>query len=200
MGSPGGGLDAEALERCSHRRPAFPAGGYNTKRPGSPECFGDPGLIHVSRVRIQLRGVSADNAFSRSGPSEPTDGHAGVATTTRPTPTAPAWVQAARAGRATDSARSRPACRRHRCAIMDYSMLCNQWMLDCGMGWNGHQCRRMVDALVEAGVVERHDAFNPNNPQFPTSAVRLVRTNETVRRTLGFNSPPISNPVLRASG
>ena len=117
MGSPGGGLDAEALERCSHRRPAFPAGGYNTKRPGSPECFGDPGLIHVSRVRIQLRGVSADNAFSRSGPSEPTDGHAGVATTTRPTPTAPAWVQAARAGRATDSARSRPACRRQRCAI-----------------------------------------------------------------------------------
>ena len=86
------------------------------------------------------------------------------------------------------------------CAIIGHSMLCNQWMLDCGMGWNGHQCRRMVDALVEAGVVERHDAFNPNNPQFPTSAVRLVRTNETVRRTLGFNSPPISNPVLRASG
>ena len=84
MGSPGGGLDAEALERCSHRRPAFPAGVYNTKRPGSPECFGDPGLIHVSRVRIQLRGVSADNAFSRSGPSEPTNGHAGVANNNAP--------------------------------------------------------------------------------------------------------------------
>ena len=47
--------------------------------PGSPKHSGAPGLIHVSRVRTQLRGVSADNAFSGSGPSEPTDGHGGVA-------------------------------------------------------------------------------------------------------------------------
>ena len=84
--------------------------------------------------------------------------------------------------------------------FVGYSMLCNQWMLEWGMGWNEHECRRMVDDLVEAGVVERHDVVNHNNPQFPTSAVRLVRANETVRNALGLNRPPISNPVLPASG
>ena len=84
--------------------------------------------------------------------------------------------------------------------FVGYNMLCNQWMLDWGVGGNEYECRKMVDDLVEAGVVERHDAFNPNNPQFPTSAVRLVRTNETVRSALGLNSTPISNPVLPSSG
>ena len=80
--------------------------------------------------------------------------------------------------------------------FVGYSMLCNQWMLEWGMGWNEHERRRMVDDLVHAGVVERHDVFNHNNPLFPTSAVRLVRANETVRNALGLNRPPISNPVL----
>ncbi len=81
--------------------------------------------------------------------------------------------------------------------FVGYSMLCNQWMLEWGMGWNEHECRRMVDDLVQAGVVERHDVVNHNNPQFPTAAVRLVRVDETVRNTLGLNRPPISNPVLQ---
>ena len=81
--------------------------------------------------------------------------------------------------------------------FVGYSMLCNQWMLDWGMGWNEHECRKMVDDLVQAGVVERHDVVNHNNPQFPTAAVRLVRSNETVRKALGFNDAPISNPVLQ---
>ena len=84
--------------------------------------------------------------------------------------------------------------------FVGYGMLCNQWMLDWGMGWNEHECRRMVDNLVQAGVVERHDVVNHNNPQFPTAAVRLVRANETVRNALGLNRPPISNSVLPASG
>jgi len=84
--------------------------------------------------------------------------------------------------------------------FVGYSMLCNQWMLEWGMGWNEHECRRMVDDLVQAGVVERHDVVNHNNPQFPTAAVRLVRANETVRSALGLNRPPISNPVLLPSG
>ena len=84
--------------------------------------------------------------------------------------------------------------------FVGYSMLCNQWMLEWGMGWNEHECRRMVDDLVQAGMVERHDVVNHNNPQFPTAAVQLVRANETVRNTLGLNRPPISNPVLPASG
>ena len=83
--------------------------------------------------------------------------------------------------------------------FVGYSMLCNQWMLEWGMGWNEHECRKMVDDLVQAGVVERHDVVNHNNPQFPTAAVRLVRANETVRNALGLNRPPISNPVLPAS-
>ena len=68
------------------------------------------------------------------------------------------------------------------------------------MGWNEHECRQMVDDLTQDGVVERHDVVNPNNPQFPTWAVRLVRTNDTVRNVLGLNRRPISNLVLPAPG
>ncbi len=84
--------------------------------------------------------------------------------------------------------------------FVGYSMLCNQWMLEWGMGWNEYECRKMVDDLVQAGVVERHDVVNHNNPQFPTAVVRLVRANETVRNALGLNRPPIGNLVLPASG
>ncbi len=53
--------------------------------------------------------------------------------------------------------------------FVGYNVLCNQWMLDWGIAWNEYECRNVVDGLVEArlveaGVVERHDAFNPNNP------------------------------------
>ena len=80
--------------------------------------------------------------------------------------------------------------------FVGYGMLCNQWMLDWGMGWNDHECRRLVDEYQQAGIVERHEVFNPNNSDWPTAAVRLVRSNETVRRALGFSDGPISNPVL----
>ena len=59
-----------------------------------------------------------------------------------------------------------------------------------------HECRRLVDEYQQAGIVERHDVANPNNPDWPTAAVRLVRSNETVRRALGFSDGPVSNPVL----
>ena len=75
-----------------------------------------------------------------------------------------------------------------------------EWMLDWGIAWNEYEGRKVVDNLVQDGVVERHDVFNPNNPQFPTAAVRLARTNETVQNTLGLNRPPISNPVLPTPG
>lgn len=84
--------------------------------------------------------------------------------------------------------------------FVGYGMLCNQWMLDWGMGWNEYECRKMVEDLVQAGIVERHEVLNHHNPQFPTAAVRLVRTNDTVRSALGLNRPPISNPVLPPSG
>ncbi len=80
--------------------------------------------------------------------------------------------------------------------FVGYWMLCNQWMLDWGMGWNEYECRKLVDAYLEAGIVERHEVVNPNNPHWPTAAVRLVRSDETVRRALGFSDGPISNPVL----
>ena len=80
--------------------------------------------------------------------------------------------------------------------VVGYGMLCNQWMLDWGMGWNEHECRKLVDEYQQAGIVERHEVINRNNSDWPTAAVRLVRTNETVRRALGFSDGPISNPVL----
>ena len=80
--------------------------------------------------------------------------------------------------------------------FVGYSMLCNQWMLDWGMGWNEHECRKLVDEYLDVGIVERHEVVNRNNSDWATAAVRLVRTNEMVRRALGFSDGPISNPVL----
>ena len=80
--------------------------------------------------------------------------------------------------------------------FVGYSMLCNQWMLDWGIAWNEYECRRLVDQWLHEAIIERHDVHNPNNPQFPTSAIRLVRTNELVREALGLNRPNINNPVV----
>ena len=84
----------------------------------------------------------------------------------------------------------------NRMNFVGYGMLCNRWMLDWGLAWNEHECRQLIDEYVDAGIVERHDVYNPNNPDWPTSAVRLVRTDERVRQALGFSDGPVSNPVL----
>ena len=75
-------------------------------------------------------------------------------------------------------------------------MLCSQWMLDWGLAWNEYECRRLVDEYLDRGILERHEVFNPNRPDWPTSAVRLVRTDETVRQALGLSDGLVSNPVL----
>ena len=79
--------------------------------------------------------------------------------------------------------------------FVGYSMLCSQWMLDWGMAWNEFECRKLIDGYLEAEIVERHEVTNRNNPDWPTSAIRLVRTSETVRRALGFGDTPASRPV-----
>ena len=76
-----------------------------------------------------------------------------------------------------------------------FGMLCSQWMLDWGLSWNEHECRRLVDQYLDLGIVERHEVFNPNRPDWPTSAVRLVRSHETVRQALGFSDAAASNPI-----
>ena len=79
--------------------------------------------------------------------------------------------------------------------FVGYSMLCNQWMLDWGIAWNEYECRKLVDEYQQAGVVERHEVTNRNNPDWPTSAIRLVRTNGAVRCALGFSDGPASDLV-----
>ena len=80
--------------------------------------------------------------------------------------------------------------------FVGYSVLCNQWMLDWGLAWNEHECRRLLDEYQQAGILERHEVFNHDNPDWPTSAVRLVRGDERVRQALGFSDGPASNPVF----
>ena len=53
------------------------------------------------------------------------------------------------------------------------------------MGWNEFESRKLIDEYQQAGILERHEVANPNNPDRPVAAVKLVRTNETVRRALG---------------
>ncbi len=79
--------------------------------------------------------------------------------------------------------------------FVGYNMLVNQWMLDWGIGWNYYECRKLVDAYQQAGIVDRHEVTNRNNPDWPTSAIRLARSNERVRRALGFGDGPTSSPV-----
>ena len=79
--------------------------------------------------------------------------------------------------------------------FVGYGMLCNQWMLDWGIAWNEYECRKLVDEYLEAGIVERHEVVNPNNSDWPTAAVKLVRTSEEVRMALGFSDGPIAELV-----
>ena len=79
-----------------------------------------------------------------------------------------------------------------------FGMLCGQWMLDWGLGWNEHECRRFVEEYLDRGILERHEVFNPNRPDWPTSAVRLVRTDDTVRQALGLADSPASCLVVPA--
>ena len=76
-----------------------------------------------------------------------------------------------------------------------FGMLCSQWMLDWGLSWNEHESRQLVGQYRDRGIVERHEVFNPNRPDWPTSAVRLVRSHETVRQALGFSDAAASNPI-----
>ena len=41
--------------------------------------------------------------------------------------------------------------------FVGYSMLCNQWMLEWGLAWNEHECRRLLDEYQAAGILERHE-------------------------------------------
>ena len=71
--------------------------------------------------------------------------------------------------------------------FVGYNKLCTQWMLDWGIASSEYECYRLIDQWIYDEVVERHDVANPNNPAYPTSAIRLIRSNETVRDLLGFN-------------
>ena len=86
--------------------------------------------------------------------------------------------------------------RESRMNFVGFGMLCGQWMLDWGMGSNEHECRGLIDDYLDRGILERHEVFNHSRPDWPTSAVRLVRTDETVRQALGLSDGPASNPVL----
>ena len=70
--------------------------------------------------------------------------------------------------------------------------------MDTGLGtaWNEHECHGLIDEYQEDGIVELHEVVNRNNPDWPTPAIRLIRTNETVRQAPRFSEAPTSNPVL----
>ena len=79
--------------------------------------------------------------------------------------------------------------------FVGYGMLCNRWMLDWGLAWNEYECRSLIDQYVDAGIVERHEVVNPNNPDWPVAAVKLVSADERVRTALGFSDGPVADPV-----
>ena len=80
--------------------------------------------------------------------------------------------------------------------FVGYNKLCTQWMLDWGIASTEYECYRLIDQWLYDEIVERHDVANPNNPSFPTSAIRLIRSNDHVRDLLGFSTTRVSNPVV----
>ena len=82
--------------------------------------------------------------------------------------------------------------------FVGYNKLCTQWMLDWGIASTEYECYRLIDQWLYDEVVERHDVANPNNPAYPTSAIRLIRSNETVRDLLGFNRPAAATTAVPA--
>ena len=80
--------------------------------------------------------------------------------------------------------------------FVGYNKLCTQWMLDWGIASTEYECYRLIDQWLYEEVVERHDVANPNNPSYPTSAVRLIRSNDTVRDMLGYGRPAAAKPAL----
>lgn len=76
--------------------------------------------------------------------------------------------------------------------FVGYNKLCTQWMLDWGIASTEYECYRLIDQWLYEEVVERHDVANPNNPAYPTSAIRLIRSNDTVRDLLGYNRPAVA--------
>ncbi len=73
--------------------------------------------------------------------------------------------------------------------FVGYNKLCTQWMLDWGIASTDYECYKLIDQWLYDEILERHDVANPNNPGYPTAAIRLIRSNETVRDLLGFNRP-----------
>ena len=80
--------------------------------------------------------------------------------------------------------------------FVGYNKLCTQWMMEWGIASTEYECYRLIDQWLYDEVVERHDVANPNNPSYPTSAVRLVRSNEAVRDMLGYSRPTVAKPAL----
>ena len=80
--------------------------------------------------------------------------------------------------------------------FVGYNKLCTQWMLEWGIASTEYECYRLIDQWLYEEVVERHDVANPNNPAYPTSAIRLIRSSETVRDMLGYTKPASARPAL----
>ncbi len=80
--------------------------------------------------------------------------------------------------------------------FVGYNKLCTQWMLDWGIASTEYECYRLVDQWLYDEIIERHDVANPNNPAYPTSAIRLIRSNDTVRDLLGFGRSAAPKPAL----
>ena len=80
--------------------------------------------------------------------------------------------------------------------FVGYNKLCTQWMLDWGIASTEYECYRLIDQWLYDEILERHDVANPNNPAYPTSAIRLIRSNESVRDLLGFTRSAAPKPAL----
>ena len=79
--------------------------------------------------------------------------------------------------------------------FVGYNKLCTQWMIDWGIASTEYECYRLVEQWTYDEIVEKHDVPNPNNPTYPTSAIRLIRSNDAVRDLLGYGRSAVTNQL-----
>ena len=68
--------------------------------------------------------------------------------------------------------------------FVGYNRLSSQWMIQWGVAIDEYQSCTLLQTWIKKDIIERHDALTPNSKGAYTPAVRLVRTNLTVKEAL----------------
>ncbi len=68
------------------------------------------------------------------------------------------------------------------------------------MGFDENQARELLNFASDAGIIVLTKTPNPNNPEFPSTTIKLNRQHPVVHRALGSGRPPAFRPIKIRGG